>query len=161
MTWEPLKEIPEVQVLDLEEFVDDRGSLSELWRRDELRYQFAVYKPAMAYLSWTSPGQSRGPHEHKEQADLFVFAGPGSFILHLWSGQTRLVLYVGDPELSDCRRRAVLVPPGVVHAYECVSAEPGLVINLPDRLYRGAGKKGEVDEIRHEDDPDSPYKISG
>jgi len=33
----------------------------------------------------------------------------------------------------------------------------GLVINLPNRLYRGEGKQNGVDEIRHEDTPDSPF----
>ena len=32
-----------------------------------------------------------------------------------------------------------------------------VVINLPDRLYAGAGKKGPVDEIRHEDAAESPF----
>jgi len=52
------------------------------------------------------------------------------------------------------------VPPGVVHGYKCVSAEGGMSINLPDKLYKGEGKVEEVDEIRWEDRKDSPYKIS-
>lgn len=159
MSWEPLESIEGVQVLDLTEFTDERGSLSEGWRRDELRYRSAVYKPAMLYTSWTLPGQIRGPHEHREQADLFVFAGPGSFKLYLWLRDMHSIVFVGDPKLVGCRRRAVLIPPGVVHGYHCVSEESGLVINMPDSLYRGVRKKGEVDEVRHEDDPDSPYTI--
>jgi len=54
----------------------------------------------------------------------------------------------------------VIVPPGVVHGYKCVSAEGGMSINLPDKLYKGEGKVEEVDEIRWEDRKDSPYKIS-
>jgi dTDP-4-dehydrorhamnose 3,5-epimerase len=33
------------------------------------------------------------------------------------------------------------------------------VINLPNQLYAGQGKQEPVDEIRHEDDRDSPYQI--
>jgi dTDP-4-dehydrorhamnose 3,5-epimerase len=51
------------------------------------------------------------------------------------------------------------VPPGVIHAYKSLSKD-GIVINLPDKLYRGKGKRGKVDEMRHEDDPNSPYRIS-
>jgi len=34
----------------------------------------------------------------------------------------------------------------------------GWVINLPNRLYAGNGRKEAVDEIRHESDPHSPFK---
>jgi len=34
-----------------------------------------------------------------------------------------------------------------------------MVLNMPDRLYKGEGRTGPVDEVRYEDDPDSPYKI--
>lgn len=53
----------------------------------------------------------------------------------------------------------VVIPPGVVHGYRNISGEDALVINLPNRLYRGEGKAEDVDEIRHEDDPDSPYRF--
>jgi dTDP-4-dehydrorhamnose 3,5-epimerase len=153
--WKPLKAIPEVQIASLKAFTDDRGSLTEFWRNDELRFQSAAYRPAMGYVSWTKPGQIRGPHEHKDQTDLFIFAG-GQFELSLWapSSTERKIIVVGAPNGN-----AVVVPPGVVHGYKCVGYEDGMVINLPNRLYAGHQKKGEVDEIRHEDDPDSPYKI--
>ncbi|MHB8904269.1 MAG: dTDP-4-dehydrorhamnose 3,5-epimerase family protein, partial [Patescibacteria group bacterium] len=53
----------------------------------------------------------------------------------------------------------VVVPPGVVHGYKCISDIPALSINLPDKLYKGEGKKEEIDEIRWELDSNSPYKI--
>jgi dTDP-4-dehydrorhamnose 3,5-epimerase len=53
----------------------------------------------------------------------------------------------------------VLVPPGVVHAYRCISDTKGLVVNLPDKLYAGEQRKEEVDEIRHEDKTDSPFLL--
>lgn len=54
---------------------------------------------------------------------------------------------------------AVLVPKGVVHGYKNVGDEDGMVINCPDRLYMGHGKRELVDEIRHEDDANSPFKM--
>ena len=50
----------------------------------------------------------------------------------------------------------VTIPPGVVH--KNVGDQPGWVFNGPNRLYR-ARKKHPVDEIRHELDPESPYKV--
>jgi dTDP-4-dehydrorhamnose 3,5-epimerase len=54
----------------------------------------------------------------------------------------------------------VIVPPGVVHGYKCVSEVDAYSINLPDKLFKGEGKKEEVDEIRWEDDKNSPYQIN-
>jgi len=34
-----------------------------------------------------------------------------------------------------------------------------LSINMPDKLYKGVLKQDEIDEIRWEKDPESPYKI--
>ncbi len=145
-----------VIIKKLEKFSDERGWLAEIYRHDEGSYQ-----PAMGYVSVTQPGIARGPHEHKFQSDFFVFVGPGSFNLYLWDnrqgsetfGQKELIAVGADNPV------AVLVPPGVVHGYKCVSDIPAYSINLPDKLYRGEGKVEEVDEIRWEKDLDSPFKI--
>ena len=70
--------IKDVIIKNLNQYHDDRGWLSEVYRQDEVNYH-----PAMAYISVTKPGVIRGPHEHKFQSDCFVFVGPGSFELHL------------------------------------------------------------------------------
>ena len=57
-------------------------------------------------------------------------------------------------EAGEAEKRVVIIPPGVVHAYEVISEEEGLVINLPNRLYAGEGKKEPVDEIRWEEEAD-------
>lgn len=136
---------------------DDRGWLTEIFRSDELEFN-----PAMSYVSLTNPGVVRGPHEHVAQSDCFVFLGPGSFCLYLWDRRQAsptngeaLEIEVGENNPS-----LVIVPPGVVHGYKCISDVPALSINLPDKLYKGEGKKEEVDEIRWEKDPRSPYKIN-
>jgi dTDP-4-dehydrorhamnose 3,5-epimerase len=47
-----------------------------------------------------------------------------------------------------------------VHAYKNVSTiEKGVVINCPNQLFMGEGKKFPIDEIRHEDDPHTPFKM--
>jgi dTDP-4-dehydrorhamnose 3,5-epimerase len=53
----------------------------------------------------------------------------------------------------------VLIPKGVVHAYKNIGAREGMVINCPNRLYAGPGRKQPIDEIRHEDDPDGPFQV--
>lgn len=160
MSWKNVTGAPGVLVKDLATYEDDRGSLTEFWRGDDDRLRGLMW-PSMGYVSMTLPGQVRGPHEHKEQTDFFVFPGPGAFVLYLWKhGATEpVMLYVGEPEEHGYKTCAVIVPPGIIHGYKCFSPAPGLVINIPNKLYRGPGGKGEVDEIRHEDDPESPYKI--
>jgi dTDP-4-dehydrorhamnose 3,5-epimerase len=133
---------------------DRRGWLAEIFRRDE-----SPHRPAMAYVSVTQPGIARGPHEHREQTDMFVFAGPGDFTVYLYDHRSEsptrgrhFAMTVGQ-----CRPASLLVPPGVIHAYRCVSDKEGMILNLPDRLYGGSGRAEPVDEIRHESNPDSPF----
>ena len=61
--------------------------------------------------------------------------------------------------VGESNPQSVVVPPGVVHAYRNVGATPGWVFNTPNRLYGGRGKLAPVDEIRHEDRLDSPYRM--
>jgi dTDP-4-dehydrorhamnose 3,5-epimerase len=147
-----------VVVKPLERLEDARGWLVELYREDELP---PAACPVMAYVSQTQPGAVRGPHEHREQTDCFAFVGPGEFKLYLWDARpdsptsgNRQTLVVGESN-----RQCVLVPPGVVHASRNVSRVAGLVFNCPNRLYAGKGRKEPVDQIRHEDRPDSPFVL--
>ncbi|HEY9403976.1 MAG TPA: hypothetical protein VIQ24_15055, partial [Pyrinomonadaceae bacterium] len=77
-------QIRDVVVRDVRKFVDERGWLAELFRHDELE---AEYFPAMCYISSTEPSVQRGPHEHVDQADFFVFIGPSNFKLRLWDNR--------------------------------------------------------------------------
>jgi dTDP-4-dehydrorhamnose 3,5-epimerase len=145
-----------VVVRELKKFFDKRGWLTELFRKDELAEEFL---PAMAYVSSTNPGVTRGPHEHWDQADFFCFIGPSNFKLRLWDNRkdsetfgSMMTMIVGETNPA-----AVLIPAGVVHGYKNVGETDGIVINCPNRLYAGAGRKEEVDEIRHENDGESTF----
>lgn len=146
-----------VKIKKLQEFHDDRGYLAELFRQDE-----DSYRPQMAYMSITNPNVVRGPHEHKWQSDGFAFFGPGKFRLYLWDRREdsstkgeKIEIEVGEGNPTF-----VIVPPGVVHGYKCVSDIPALSVNLPDKLYKGENKQEEIDEIRWEEDKNSPYQIN-
>ncbi len=149
--------IKDVLIKKIEKYEDDRGFLAELFRSDE----FAGYTPSMAYLSVTKSGVVRGPHEHKYQSDCFAFVGPGNFKLYLWDrrGDSETHGEKMEIEVGASNPTAVIVPPGVVHGYKCISEIEALSLNFPDKLYRGEGKSEEIDEIRWEKDPSSPYKI--
>jgi dTDP-4-dehydrorhamnose 3,5-epimerase len=147
-----------VVVRKLKKYFDDRGWLTELFRHDELQEEFF---PAMSYISSTNPGVARGPHEHRDQADLFCFIGPSNFKLRLWDNRKDsrsfgavMTMVVGEDDPT-----AVLIPKGVVHGYQNVGEVDGIVINCPNRLYAGAGRKEEVDEIRHENADESIFRM--
>ena len=67
-------------------------------------------------------------------ADTFSFMGPGDFRLYLWDARPdsptrghRSITVVGQSN-----PQAVIIPPGVVHAYKNVSETPGWVFNAPN-----------------------------
>ena len=147
-----------VVVEDLTVNIDPRGDLIELFRSDS---DPIIAIMAMCYVSTTMPGAARGPHEHRRQTDHFYFTGPGSFDIYLWDNRQdsktygiREVLHAGTG-----MPKSVRIPPGIVHAYKNVGSVPGLVINFPDCLYKGPEKKFPVDEIRYENDPNSPFQV--
>lgn len=150
--------IADVLFKPLNTYRDSRGWLCELFREDELPPE---YRPVMAYVSETHAGVARGPHEHVDQADYFCFLGPSDFKLYLWDNRPKSPTYRHKQTMivGASSPHWVVIPPGVVHAYRNVGDGPGIVINCPNRLYRGPGKKEPVDEIRHEEDADTPYRL--
>jgi dTDP-4-dehydrorhamnose 3,5-epimerase len=150
--------IASVEVRPLKKFSDQRGWLAEIYRIDELE---ACLRPVMAYVSETSPGVTRGPHEHREQIDYFCFLS-STFEIILWDNRPQSPTFwrkqkIVAGEENPC---VVVVPEGVVHAYRNIGEKPSWVINCANRLYAGPGRKGPVDEIRHESDPNSPFRVT-
>ena len=151
-------QIYDVDIKSLDLHADDRGWLVELFRNDRLHGED---RPAMAYISLTLPGVARGPHQHAQQTDHFAFIGPGRFALYLWDIRTDSPTWARKTKIivGESNRRSIVVPPGVVHAYKNIGATSGWVFNAPNRLYAGPGKRQPVDEIRHEDQAESIYRL--
>jgi len=150
--------IKDVIIKKLTKYEDERGWLTEIYRRDDLN----GYQPVMSYISSTKPGVARGPHEHVKQSDCFVFVGPGNFELYLWDRREKSETngeYI-KIEVGENNPTLIIVPPGVVHGYKCIGEKDAWSINLPDKLYKGENKSEEIDEIRWEEDKNSPYKIN-
>lgn len=156
MTDTPEITIAGVEVTPLRFFNDPRGWLTEIYRNDEL-----TVRPVMSYVSLTHPGVARGPHEHRGQADVFVFMGPSTFRVYLWDNRP------GSPTHGKAMKfdtgadwpARVVVPAGVVHAYQNIGGIDGLVLNCPDQLYAGEGRREPVDEIRWEDDTSGRFRL--
>jgi dTDP-4-dehydrorhamnose 3,5-epimerase len=147
--------LPGVHFRPLPRFEDARGWLVELFREDTLPDGFA---PVMGYFSMTHPGIARGPHEHVDQTDGFIFFS-GEYELHLWENRADHPEGYEVHRVGEANRVLVTVPPGVVHAYRNVGPSDAFVINVPDRLYAGRNRSEPVDEIRHEEDPASRFRL--
>jgi dTDP-4-dehydrorhamnose 3,5-epimerase len=151
-------DIDDVVTYPLRIFHDERGWLSELFRIDEIAPEF---HPEMAYISFTKPGVQRGPHEHVDQADLFCFIGPSTFNIRLWDNRkdSRTFRRMMSLNVGSDNPTAVIVPKGVVHGYKNIGEVDGMVVNCPNRLYMGKNRAEPIDEIRHEDDPDTIFRM--
>jgi dTDP-4-dehydrorhamnose 3,5-epimerase len=151
---EIMKNIDGVEVKVLKSNEDDRGWLAEIFRKDQIP---ELLNPAMGYVSCTRPGIVRGPHEHYVQWDYFVFL-TGTWNVKLWDSRpesnTKGLINLFKVDVPTI----VIVPAGVVHAYANIGQRNGLVLNLPNELYRGEGKTEAVDEVRHEDNPEYPVQ---
>jgi dTDP-4-dehydrorhamnose 3,5-epimerase len=145
-----MNQIEGVIITPLTRHSDSRGWLSEVWRMDELE---PATVPQMGYLSLTHIGRIRGPHEHLDQTDLFIFLS-GEFKVVLWD-KTGGKMTVMAGERNPC---SVLVPPGIVHAYQNIGPGSAFVLNFPNRLYAGWKRSEAVDEIRHEDGSDGRFE---
>lgn len=154
----PEVEIEDVIVREISRHTDERGWLSELFRSDELPDEFL---PVMSYVSMTLPGVARGPHEHRDQADLFCFIGPSTFRIYLWDNREQSSTFGKTARFDggEANPLMVVVPKGVVHAYKNVGTTDGIVINCPNRLYAGEKRREAVDEIRHENDPGNRFPL--
>ncbi len=139
-----------VEIVELNKFSDERGFLIEAFREDNLPDGL---KPVMSYISFTKPGIARGPHEHGKQTDIFAFIGPGDFEIQLWDNRKESETFSKKMIINAGEKCPItlIVPPGIVHGYKNISEVDGMVVNYPDKLFKGYGKQEKVDEIRHED----------
>jgi dTDP-4-dehydrorhamnose 3,5-epimerase len=150
--------IHDVIIRELKRYVDGRGWLMELYRMDEIDEKFM---PAMSYISVTNVGVARGPHEHADQSDVFAFIGPSNFKIYLWDTRK------GSPTFGHKfdflagadAPKMVIIPAGIVHGYRNVGEVPGVVLNMPNRLYAGKNRMSAVDEIRHEEKAETVFTL--
>ncbi len=145
-----------VVVRELTKHSDPRGWLTELFRRDEI---VEGSMPVMSYVSATEPESVRGPHEHRHQSDFFCLVGPSTFRFYLWDTRRESPTYLHKTTIDAGKDlpRSIIIPAGVVHAYKNTGTDEGWVLNFPNRLYGGTGRGEAIDEVRHENDPNSPF----
>lgn len=151
--------IPGVIIKKIKKNSDSRGWLLECLRNDEIDKE--IY-PVMSYISMTYPGKVRGPHEHTSQTDYFCFPGPSTFRIYIWDNRKSSPTYSRkmEVEAGEDNPAIIIIAAGIVHGYKNIGEKEGLVINYPNTLYAGWGGKEKIDEIRYEQDSNSPFKIT-
>jgi dTDP-4-dehydrorhamnose 3,5-epimerase len=124
--------IRDVRTKPLRLVPDERGWLLEILRADdELFTSFG-----QVYVSATYPGAIKAWHYHRRQVDNFACV----------AGMVKLVLFdtrEDSPTRGTCNEffigtlnpLLVQVPNLVYHGWKCISAEPALVVNVPNEPY--------------------------
>lgn len=130
---------------------DDRGWLTEILRCDDP--DFKAF--GQVYLTTVYPGVIKAWHYHKKQTD-FIACIKGMIRLGLYDPRDDSPTKGASAEIfTGCLNPLmVVVPPGVMHGFQCLGNEPALVINVPDRPYEYENP----DEFRVPiEDPSVPY----
>ena len=121
-----------VKVKKLTVHPDDRGRVMEILRADDEVFR----KFGQVYVTTAYPGVVKAWHHHKVQTDYFTCI----------SGVMRLALYdarEGSPTrgevnefiTGDDRPQLIVIPPGVMHGFQCISETEAVVVNIPTEPY--------------------------
>lgn len=132
--WQPLQDlIAGVQVKEVRNVPKDNGYITEIWRED---WSLAPSRVGQVFQAVIEPGGISAWHVHRAATDRF-------FANH---GLLKIVLYDARPESStsghinvfrcgSARPMLIVVPCGVWHGVQNLSAQPASLLNLPDRPY--------------------------
>lgn len=128
-----------LSVFRLESHRDERGSLTETYRRSWLeRGREAV----QANVSRSHPGVLRGLHWHANQSDMWCFLTGVAFVAFadLRSGSPSRFGTFSRTIDAERQPYAIAIPPGVAHGFY---AETGVVLQyLVDAYYSGEDEFG-------------------
>ena len=125
-----------VQVKPLRVIADERGWLMEILRADDggLFSRFG-----QVYVSATYPGVVKAWHYHQRQTDNFAcVAGMVKLVLFDTREDSPTRNVVNEFFIGVHNPVLVQVPKLVYHGWKCISAEPSLVVNVPDEPYNRA-----------------------
>ncbi|MFH1786622.1 MAG: dTDP-4-dehydrorhamnose 3,5-epimerase family protein [archaeon] len=121
-----------VKTKPLKQIVDERGKVGHIMRKDDEIFE----KFGEVYLTVGNPGIVKGWHYHKTQTDNFAVV----------KGLMKLVLYdsrknsptkgeLNEFLVGDENHQLVKIPPGVVHGFTAIGAEPAYAINVCTEVY--------------------------
>jgi len=128
-----------VRVIPLTPHIDDRGSLTEVFRASWFPAGFEVEQ---ANLSLSAPKVLRGLHVHRVQADLWYLVSGRAFV-GLFDVRAGSATHRRKAELAldaATERVGMFIPPGVAHGFY---AETEVALQyLVDRVFDGTDEFG-------------------
>lgn len=147
----PTSRIEGVEIKKLTTFADERGSLTEILRRDDEIFEGF----GQCYVSVSYPGVIRGWHYHKKQTDYFTcVVGMIKVPLYDMREDSPTFGHVNEFFIGEDSRIVVKIPIGVLHGFKNVGDKPCYLLNFPTTPYDPA----DPDEYRIPfDSPDIPY----
>jgi len=113
--------------------VTARSVVRECYRKDWALHDREI-RHIIAVSSW--PRQIMGWHKHLIQTD-HLFPIKGSFKAVLYDDRDDSPSYraIHVLQLSDLRPGVLVIPPGIWHAFENLTAEPATLLNYFDREF--------------------------
>lgn len=129
------KRIAGVEIVDLQRFNDDGGSITELGRLTAgVHAQLPGFECRQINYSEMEPGAVKAFHMHHRQTDVWYVPPCDRLLLVLHDcrdgspteGQTMRFV------LGDGRSRLVRIPPGVAHGARNIGRAPGRIIYMVD-----------------------------
>jgi dTDP-4-dehydrorhamnose 3,5-epimerase len=131
--------LADVAVFDMEPHADERGAVSEVYRR---AWVPEAREAVQANLSETRAGVLRGLHWHREQRDFWCFLSGRAWaaMVDLRSGSPTYREMMTLSIDTNARRVGISIPPGVAHGFE---AETDVtLLYLVDAYYTGTDEFG-------------------
>ena len=130
-----------VKTKKLKVIPDERGRVMEMLRSDD---EFFT-KFGQAYITTAYPGVVKGWHFHRVQTDNFTcIAGMMKLVLYDSREKSPTKGEVNEFFLGVHNPQLVVIPPGVMHGFKCISEVEAMVVNCPTEVYN----YDEPDEFR-------------
>ncbi len=121
-----------VVLKDLKLHADERGALFEILRADSPEFKSF----GQAYVTICKPGWVKGWHYHMKQQDYFcVLRGKAKIVLFDRREDSLTKNEINEIELDSSKPQTLVIPIGVVHGFECLSADEAWIMNIPNQLY--------------------------
>lgn len=130
-----------VKIIKLNPYVDERGFLIEILRKDAEHFkQFG-----QVYLTSCNPGIVKAWHAHQKQIDNLCLI-KGSIKIGLYDGRKDSPTYKQTQTIivTELNFQLVQIPPNIWHGFRALGNEPAYILNIPTEVYN----YDEPDELR-------------
>lgn len=133
--------IQDVKIKILKTNPDERGTLTEILRKDDPIYQGF----GQVYVTRNYPGVVRAWHCHEKQTDFFsIISGMAKIVLYDAREDSSTYKEINEFFVGDDNRILLSIPPRVYHGFKTIGDQSALLINFPTEVYNPK----EPDEIR-------------